>query len=408
MSNVDAGDGIHPLCSYALFAVIETVKESNDPADIVIKLHNCYFDEPFYSGPLNRNDEDWKKELRDVCGSDPSRVDHLFIPLLTFLNNFSSMQRCNVNCGDRLTAAGKWNKTSCGGNPKFTTFRNNPIYLVENKSSRPVRILAELRHQTPSFSDSDGLNHYHQTGLVLMQSVHAKMAPTPLITSGTHRFIQKGMMLDAREVCSQMELPPSTTCYLIPYTMKRGCHGKFNISVYPGMAKVTLTPLRYAGLKREPLVVDFVLKSGFNSSSRVSLQVSDPCDVHVLLGQVKRRGNVNPLVDFLADDAVKLTVFDNYGIKLASTGDATNAREQALVLQLSKNCLLNFVAERVNRKGGGDCPCSLYFFTPPNILAKIVSLPPLNPVAAKPGVAVGGWTPRGVSTSSCESADFQN
>ncbi|EAN88142.1 calpain-like cysteine peptidase, putative [Trypanosoma cruzi] len=408
MSNVDAGDGIHPLCSYALFAVIETVKESNDPADIVIKLHNCYFDEPFYSGPLNRNDGFWKKELRDVCGSDPSRVDHLFIPLLTFLNNFSSMQRCNVNCGDRLTSAGKWNRMTCGGNPKFTTFRNNPIYLVENKSSRPVRILAELRHQTPSFSDSDGLNHYHQTGLVLMQSVHAKMAPTPLITSSTHRFIQKGMMLDAREVCSQMELPPSTTCYLIPYTMKRGCHGKFNISVYPGMAKVTLTPLRYAGLKREPLVVDFVLKSGLNSSSRVSLQVSDPCDVHVLLGQVKRRGNVNPLVDFLADDAVKLTVFDNYGIKLASTGDATNAREQALVLQLSKNCLLNFVAERVNRKGGGDCPCSLYFFTPPKILAKIVSLPPLNPVAAKPGVAVGGWTPRGVSTSSCESADFQN
>ncbi|KAF8299179.1 putative cysteine peptidase, Clan CA, family C2 [Trypanosoma cruzi] len=408
MSNVDAGDGIHPLCSYALFAVIEAVKESNDPADIVIKLHNCYFDEPFYSGPLNRNDGSWKKELRDVCGSDPSRVDHLFMPLLTFLNNFSSMQRCNINCGDRLTAVGKWNRKTCGGNPKFTTFRNNPIYLVENKSSRPVRILAELRHQTPSFSDSDGLNHYHQTGLVLMQSVHAKMAPTPLITSSTHRFIQKGMMLDAREVCSQMDLPPSTTCYLIPYTMKRGCHGKFNISVYPGMAKVTLTPLRYAGLKRDPLVVDFVLKSGLNSSFRVSLQVSDPCDVHVLLGQVRRRRNVHPLVDFLADDAVKLTVFDNYGIKLASTGDATNAREQALVLQLSKTCLLNFVAERVNRKGGGDCPCVLYFFTPPKILAKIVSLPPLNPVAAKPGVAGGGWTPRGVSTSSCESADFQN
>ncbi|EKF32057.1 calpain-like cysteine peptidase, partial [Trypanosoma cruzi marinkellei] len=407
MSNVDAGDGIHPLCSYALLAVIETVKESNDPADIVIKLHNCYFDEPFYSGPLNRNDGDWSKELRDVCGSDPSRGDHLFMPLLTFLNNFSSIQRCNINCGDRLTAVGKWNRKNCGGNPKFRTFRNNPIYLVENKSSRPVRILAELCHQTPSFSDSDGLNHYHQTGLVLMQSVHAKMAPTPLITSSTHRFIQKGMMLDAREVCSQMDLPPSTTCYLIPYTMKRGCHGKFNISVYPGMAKVTLTPLRYAGLKREPLFVDFVLKSGLNSSARVSLQVSDPCDVHVLLEQVKRRENVNPLVDFLADDAVKLTVFDNYGIKVASTGDPTNAREQSLVLQLSKACLLNFVAERVNRKGGTDCPCVLYFFTPPKVLAKIVSLPPLSPVAAKPGLAIDGLSPRGVSTSSCDSADFQ-
>ncbi|PWU96271.1 putative calpain-like cysteine peptidase [Trypanosoma cruzi] len=156
MSNVDAGDGIHPLCSYALFAVIESVKESNDPADIVIKLHNCYFDEPFYSGPLNRNDGGWTTELMNACRYNPSEEEFLYLPQPVFLNNFSSMQRCHINCGDRLSSSGEWNECTSGGNPKFTTFRNNPIYLVENKSSRPVRILAELRHQTPSFSDSDG------------------------------------------------------------------------------------------------------------------------------------------------------------------------------------------------------------------------------------------------------------
>ncbi|RNF17559.1 calpain-like cysteine peptidase, partial [Trypanosoma conorhini] len=394
MSNVDAGDGIHPVCSYALLAVIPTVGESNDPADIVVRLHNCYFDAPTYTGPLNREDPRWDEALRHVCGFDPSREEHLFLPLPTFLNNFSSMQRCHINCGDRLTAAGKWTKKTSGGNPMFTSFRSNPIYLVENKSTRPVRILAELRHQAPSYTDSDGLNHYHQTGLASLQSVQAKTPPTPLITNNTHRFIEKGMMLDAREVCSEMELPPNTTCYLVPYTMKRGCHGKFNVSVYHGMANVTLTPLRNAGLTHEPVTANFVLRTGAQRSASVHLQVSDACDVHALLVQLNSGAAPGSIGDCRAEDALRLTAFDSSGIKVASSGDATNAREQALVLQLPKPGVWTFVAERVNRNVGGDCLCMLKFFTPTKILAKIVSVPSSNATpskAARPGLAM---TPR--------------
>ncbi|KAF8298423.1 putative calpain-like cysteine peptidase [Trypanosoma cruzi] len=377
MSNVDAGDGIHPLCSYALFAVIETVKESNDPADIVIKLHNCYFDEPFYSGPLNRNDGSWKKELRDVCGSDPSEEEFLYLPQPVFLNNFSSMQRCHINCGDRLSSSGEWNECTSGGNPKFTTFRNNPIYLVENKSSRPVRILAELRHQTPSFSDSDGLNHYHQTGLVLMQSVHAKMAPTPLITSSTHRFIQKGMMLDAREVCSQMDLPPSTTCYLIPYTMKRGCHGKFNISVYPGMAKVTLTPLRYAGLKREPLMTNVVIPCGNDEGTRVDFLLNDPCDVHVLLRQIQISDPVSVKNgDIVAEEEVMLQVYNEYGINLATTANPSSAREQALIFRAPQLGRYSLRMVCSSKSKSDTCPCLLLIWVAKEIEIDFIPVPP--------------------------------
>ncbi|KEG09949.1 calpain-like cysteine peptidase [Trypanosoma grayi] len=389
MSNLESEDGIHPQCSYALMGVIHTVKESNDPSDIVIKLHNCYYDEPLYTGPLNQQDPNWTEELKRICRFDAEENDVLYLPLPTFLRNFSSMQRCHINCGDRLSSPGEWNEFTCGGNPKFTTFRNNPIYLVENKSSRPVPIVAELRHHAPAFSDPDGLNHYHQTGLVLMQAVQAKMPVSPLITNGTHRFIQKGMMLDAREVCSQMELPPNTTCYLIPYTIRPGCYGKFSISVYPGMAKVTLTPMRGAGLKREPLTTEVTLKPGSEGSRGADFHVSDPCDVHVLLRQLKFDDEMMRHGDCLADSEVKMLVFDEHGIRVATTGDATNAREQALVFRASKGGFYSIVAVCMECASVSGCPCVLQIFTPKNVVARIASAPlavPLRIGVALPSI----------------------
>ncbi|KAH9593132.1 Peptidase C2 [Trypanosoma melophagium] len=376
MSNVECLDGIHPQCSYGLLEIINTLKESNDPADIVIKLHNCYYDKPLYSGPLNQHDPNWTDDLKRVCRYDPEEDEFLYLPLPTFLRNFSSMQRCHINCSDRFSSPGEWNEYTCGGNPKFTTFRNNPIYLVENKTTRPVTILAELRHHTPSFTDPDGLNHYHQTGLVLMQAAQAKMPVSPLITNNTHRFIQKGMMLDAREVCSQMELPPSTTCYLIPYTMKRGCHGKFSVSIYPGMAKVTLTPLRNAGLKREPLVTQFTLTPGSSETTRVDFLLSEACDVHLLLRQMKvSDSSFVKKGDVVAEDDVSVSVYNEYGIKVSSS-ESTNAREQALVFRVSQGGRYSVLLLCTNKPKTGDCPCYLSINTPKDIVADFVPVPP--------------------------------
>ncbi|KEG06769.1 calpain cysteine peptidase [Trypanosoma grayi] len=377
MSNKDVPDGIHPQCSYALMGVIHTVKESNDPSDIVIKLHNCYYDEPLYTGPLNQQDPNWTAELRSICDFDAAQEEYLYLPQPVFLRNFSSMQRCHINCGDRLTAVGEWSKGFCGGNPKFTTFRNNPIYLVENKSARPATILAELRHQAPVFYDADNVGHYHQTGLALLEQDTEAAIPSGAVTNTTHKFIQKGIMLDTREVCTRMEVPPTSTCLLIPYTMKRGSYGKFSISIYPGDSGVTLMPLRPLSATHVSTSVETTLKPGSREGRRIDFMVNGPCDLHLLLRQNKITDPASTKKgDVLAEDDVMMMLYDENMLRLATTGDATSAREHSLVVQLHAHGRYTVLMGCPNKPVTGDCPCTLTIHTPKKVVAKIVPLPP--------------------------------
>ncbi|RNE97859.1 putative calpain-like cysteine peptidase [Trypanosoma rangeli] len=386
MSSVDPVDGIHPQCCYAVLGVIETAGESSGPADVVVKLHNCYFDAPTYNGPLNREDPRWDEGLKQICSFDPSREEHLYLPLPVFLRNFSSMQQCHINCGDRLSASGEWNKKTCGGSPMFTTFRSNPIYLVENKSTRPVRILAELHHEAPSSTDRDGVNHYHQTGLAVLQPVHVRMPPSPLITHNTHRFIQKGMMLDTREVCSQPELPPNMSCYLVPYTLKRGCQGRFTLSVYHGLANVTLTPLRNAGLSREPLVTKVALYPGNKEGTRVDFLLKDTSDVHILLRQAKAtRSTLLDCSDLVAEDLVSFHVCNEYGIREASTAALSDAREQALIFRAVQSGRYSIIMVCAGRRRQEACPCRLFVFVAKEVGVEFVSVPrDAKPLGSQP------------------------
>eukprot|EP00796_Vickermania_ingenoplastis_P008752 gene8752-6156_t len=377
MSRAGEGlDGIHPQCSYALFAVVETVEGTSDPSDVVLKLHNAYRGyPPEYSGPLGHDDLNWNEDLRRVCKYETSRDDILYIPLPTFLRNFSSMQRCHINCGDRLTAVGVWDKITAGGNPKFTSFRTNPIFLVENKSTRPATILTEVRHTCAQFVDPEGLNHYPQTGVLLMQPLQPSAPPTPLITNSTHKFLQKGMMLDSREVCSVMELPPSSTCYIVPYTMKRGQIGSFNLSIYPGMAKVVLTPLQNAGLAKEPLTTKVVLSPG-DEGKRVDLYLSEAAQVHVLLHQDKVTDQrFVAKGDVIAEDDVTMLAFNEDGVKVASSGEPTNAREHSLVFQTKGSGRFALFMVSPNQVVSGDCPCTISVFVTKGVQAKFVPSP---------------------------------
>ncbi|CCD16177.1 unnamed protein product [Trypanosoma congolense IL3000] len=373
ITNDDVPDGLHPLCSYALLSVIETVPESSDPADIVVKLHNCYYDEPRYEGPLSSGDARWTDNLKRVCRYS-SDEEALFLPLPVFLRNFSSMQRCHINCGDRLTAPGEWSGVSCGGNPKFTSFRNNPIFLVENKSSRAATILAELRHHSPTYTDLDGVNHYHQTGLALLKAINSKMPVSPLITCVTHRFLQKGMMLDAREVCTQMEIPPNTTCYLVPYTLTRENCGKFHLSVYPGITKVSLTPLRGGFLHRNPVELDVDLPINVPDGCRVAFVVDVPCDVHLLLRQSRVCSSETGKSDAIGEEDVMMVSYNENGARLASTGIANNCVEQALVFRVPQEGRYSVGLLRVGVSKLPLYRCRLLMYTPRNATAAFVPI----------------------------------
>ncbi|CAJ1013636.1 Calpain family cysteine protease/Calpain large subunit, domain III, putative [Leishmania shawi] len=411
-SNAEVPDGIHPLCSYALIGVVVTVEGSTSPSDVVIKLENSYRnDEPFYTGPLCHRDANWSLMLQRVCQYDPERDDILYLPLPTFLRNFSSMQTCHINCGDRLTVTGTWDSRTSGGNSKFTSFRNNPIFVLQNSSSRPATVLSELRHATPEFVDPEGCSHYPQSGIVLMEPTSSSAPLTPLITNSTACFLQRGVMLDSREVCSVMEIPANSTCFLIPYTSKAGEHGSFFLSVYPGFAKVSLTPLHYCGLSREPKSVAVTLTPGAEGR-RVDFTVSSACDVHVLLRQEKMTNRLAAMKgDAIAEDDVVMVAFNDQAMKLTSSGDATNAREHSLVFRADKPGYYSLLLTSPNQPVTGDNPCTVSIFTPKRVMVKFVPPPagarPLRPtrfpvLPRGPATAAGGSNPRrlrGASTA---------
>ncbi|KAL7697109.1 calpain-like cysteine peptidase [Lotmaria passim] len=377
VANGSVPNGLHPQCSYALMDVVEVKPGTADPLDIVVKVHNCYLDAPYYDGPLRKGDSNWTAEVKRACDYTADENDMIYMPLPTFLRNFSCMQRCHINCGDRLSAPGEWNDYTAGGTSKYTTFRSNPIYLVENKTSRPATILAEVRHTNPLYVDETNCKQYPYTGLTLMQPTNSKLPPTPFITNGTHKFLQKGMMLDSREVCAEMELPPSSTCYLIPYTKDRGTMGEFNVSIYPDMAKVTLTPLRHAGLTLKPLRCALNLEPGDEEGQRLDFMVNDASDVHILLHQTKvtdpsmiRKG------DAVAEDAVTMTVFNEYGIKIGTTGEATTAREHALVFKAPQGGRYSLLVNCTATTTSGACTANLEIYTPADISADFVPVAP--------------------------------
>lgn len=366
VSNDVVPDGIHPHCYYAVFDVIETVPGSNDPSDVVVKIHNCYHDAPEYLGPLCTGDQDWTPTLRSVCKANPeNEPEFLYLPQPIFLRNFSSMQRCHINCGDRLTVSGEWNESCSGGSPKYTTFRENPMYLVQNTSGRVVTVLAELRHTAPVFYDAHDVGVYHQSALALLRPDSAAQLVAPLLAHNTHRFVQKGLLTDAREVCAEMELPANSTCYLVPYTKKKGCFGKYQLSVYPQDNPVTLTTLRPITETHNCMAKDVVVQPGSGTSARVDITVSEPCDIHVLLHQNKvtdpastKRG------DHLAEDDIFMAAYEDNSILVSSSGDASNAREHAIAFQAAKAGRYTFLIGCPSKPVTGSAPCTLYVYTP--------------------------------------------
>ncbi|GET89692.1 cysteine peptidase, clan CA, family C2, putative [Leishmania tarentolae] len=406
-------DGIHPHCYYAVFDVIETVPGSNDPSDIVVKIHNCYHDAPQYHGPLAMGDSDWTPALRSVCKADPeSEPEFLYLPQPVFLRNFSSMQRCHINCGDRLTISGEWADNCSGGSPTYTTFRQNPIYLVQNNSNRNVTVLAELRHSAPVYYDVHNMGVYHMTALAHLRPERNAQLVAPLLSYNTHKFVQKGLLTDAREVCAEMELPANSTCYLIPYTKKKACYGKYQLSIYPQDNPVNLTTLLPIVETHNCMKKDILVQPGCGTSVRVDIIISDPCDVHALLHQNKvtdpetiKRG------DHLAEDEIFMAAYENNAVLVCSTGDASNAREHSIAFQAATAGRYTFLIGIPSKPVSGDAPCTLMIYTPKSVQASFASvneptrarvlprMPSASSAATSASARLGWWQPQSEQNS---------
>ncbi|CCW61010.1 unnamed protein product, partial [Phytomonas sp. EM1] len=358
-------DGIHPMCYYPLVDVIKTIKTSDNPADIIVKICNIYHTYGMqYNGPLNASDINWNQSLRRICKYDPQNDTNVIcMPLPVFLRNFTSLCNCYINCGTRMTIEGAWDRHTAGGNPSVSSFRNNPIFILEKKATQPAMVLVELRRREPSWIDLEGTKHYSEASVALLQPVNPNAPPTPLITNSTHSFVQRGMMMDTRDVCMLMELPQTSISYLIPYTMNAGQMSSFSLSVYSDRTKVSLQPLKFPGLSRTPTSIQVVLSPG-GDALRIDFTVSAPGEVHVLLRQEKITEviSVNNS-DIVGEDCVSMTAFTEGGFKIASSGEPTNAREHSMVLKIPEAGRYAVLLNSPNAPTTGSCPCLLSLFT---------------------------------------------
>ncbi|CCW71122.1 unnamed protein product [Phytomonas sp. Hart1] len=367
LSKADGGemDGIHPMCYYPLLGVIKTVEASDNPSDIIVKIFNVYHGHGAeYNGPLNVNDLNWTPNLRRICKYDPQRNTKIIcMPLPTFLRNFCNLYNCYINCGTRMTVESVWDRHTAGGNPSLTTFRNNPIFILEKKASQPVTVLVELRRREPSWVDEDGSKRYSDVSVALLQPVNPTAPPTPLLTNSTHSFVQKGIMMDTRDVCMLMVLPSTTSCYLIPYNMNPGQTGSFTLSVYSDRAKLNIQPLKSTGLSRTPTSIKVVLCPG-QESIRIDFTVSSPGDVHVLLHQEKITEVMSVKnSDIIAEDSVSMAGFTEDGFMIACSGESTNSREHSMVMRVPQEGRYAVLLSSPNPPFTGNCPCLLSFYT---------------------------------------------
>ncbi|CCW61011.1 unnamed protein product [Phytomonas sp. EM1] len=364
MANHAVPNGFRALCSYPLLDVI--LKGGNDDgalelSDVVVKLYSCYFD---------------KLTPSDANDGASGEANVMLVPVPVFLANFTCLQRCRINCGNRLSAPGEWTAETSGGAPRYTTFHRNPIYLVENKSLKPSKIIVEVRHVEPLEGSGADSPRYPFSGVSLMQPIDAKLPPTPFITDGTHRMLQKGVMLNSREVCVEMELPASSVGYLIPFTKDRGTTGRFKLSIYPGFSNVTLTPLRHAGLTFSPLHCQLTVPED-EEGTRVDFLLSSACDVHILMHQTKvtdpksiQRG------DTIGESELMMIVFNEYGIKVGTTRGPSNAREQLIVFKAPQGGRYSLVMYCSGSTTEGPCTVNVDIYTSKDVQSKLVPVPP--------------------------------
>lgn len=387
-------DGLHPSCVYSIFDIIPSTPGSTRLEDVLIKVRNSYPDGPAFLGAAI-SDRGAPQPASSAAGRaerhpHQHHQEFLTIPYSVFLRNFSSIQHCMVNCGDRFTIPGEWEEGSSGGSPKYTTFRTNPMYVVQNHGESTVSCVAEIRHMSPVFYDPNNVGMYYPTALAVLRPKDPLAPLSPLFSFSTHEMVIKGVLTDAREVTVEIVFPPNSISYLVPYTKQKKSFGRFQLSLYPNNHPVELSRLRPLAETDHTFSKEVLLIPSGNSVAaavnkvQVDFAISEPCDCHLLLHQNKEsspeatkhstRGmGGGGAGDYLASDEVTMTVFqDGFQTKLASSGNASNAREHAICFTANKRGRYTVILTSPSKLYHDNCPCTLTIFIPKEVKLKFI------------------------------------
>ena len=368
-------DGIHKRSYYAVMAVVELAPETDDPNMVLIRLNNSYHYAPYYNGPFHAKDRAWTEEMQRLCNFDKSKDDGkaLFLPLPTFLDNFYELHKCTTNLGEPTTLRGEWNSRTAGGPPVLCSFRNNPIFTLENRATRAVPVTCVLRHI------ADGQEEFPETCLAVVQAPNPTVAttiPTAFLCNNSHKIIYTSETDDGPSLTTTFEVGTNTYSYIVPFTSGRD-YGAFELDVYcaKGQTKTTsayLSPNVYMRQGAEAQVTMEPTGAG----RELFLQVDEPTEVHAILRQ-----NGDDAVPQTANQ-VSIMAFDEAGKKLASMIEPTNFRENAIVFRMPKMGILTLLIQ--SPSGDDDVfVCTVSAFASKKSLARFVERPGGAPVLDK-------------------------
>ncbi|RHW67956.1 calpain [Trypanosoma brucei equiperdum] len=323
---------------YAVLDVVSlTDGEASSISDLVVKLHNPFL-ETEYKGPMNASDAAWSSELRTrLC---PERRDTIYIPVEVFCNAFLTVEKVMVR---GLIVPGwqfnsEWGEGTNGGNPTLVTWRENPIYVVQNTADTPLQIIAMIgqpdQRRVLHLLPEQEVN-YVQCGLVLSQCTCSNPVPTYLVTSNNHRVVHKGLFVNFRESANIVTIPANSMSYLIPSAMFRD-KTKFLLSYWfqklPDMKFIKISRINVSVARSLPAIEHLELHN--HEKKRVDFLVDVPTDIHILLRQEKPCVTVRTH-DAMADDFLGIYLYNEDEKRIDGVTAATNYREMGLVHRLA-------------------------------------------------------------------------
>eukprot|EP00455_Lapot_gusevi_P010842 TRINITY_DN14958_c0_g1_i4.p1 TRINITY_DN14958_c0_g1~~TRINITY_DN14958_c0_g1_i4.p1 ORF type:complete len:340 (-),score=15.49 TRINITY_DN14958_c0_g1_i4:438-1457(-) len=187
------------------------------------------------------------------------------------------------------------------------------------------------RRRVREEKEEDGARSYPQTGIMVVQTTTPFTIPTELIAWNAFKSIHKSMVLDSRELSFSFYAPPTTTCFVIPYTLRRGVTGMFDIAMYPFQGLFSFSPLNTAVIMQKPLEAEFDVPAVMDGEGvRLDFLCDDTSELHLIVQQTMPY-DAGKSGDLHAANVLQMTLYDANNAKLMSTGEPSDYREQVII-----------------------------------------------------------------------------
>ncbi|EPY26838.1 calpain-like cysteine peptidase, partial [Strigomonas culicis] len=307
--------------------------------DVVVHLYNPYEEEEYeYSGPLGPTDPLWTPAQRKKYQVDNPRS--IFLPLPFFITSMNSLQLCymsTLNEQASFSFPAEWRGETAGGNPKFSSWRHNPLFCVRNPAGHGIDVVMSIQQPDQrSEMPPDATPEYVQCGLIVVRHIYGDPIPTLFVTSNNHETVRRSLFLNSREVTDTVTIPANSLCYIVPCCMHKESEGAFTLRVTAlkgadasglTVERVVLPHLNY----EDALVQHLLLREG--ERERVDFYVEDGTEVHILLRQDKPftgpQGG-----DAVTEDFMGMYLYDEMNRRIDDVRNATNKREIGILHHL--------------------------------------------------------------------------